>query len=61
MNSPPGTTLPSGCRPSAKTDDSIVVSSRGYLLWVGHFDWRGAESEFRRAVELAPESGDAKF
>jgi len=33
--------------------------ARGWLLDMGDLDWRGAEAEYRRAFELAPESGDA--
>jgi TolB-like protein/Flp pilus assembly protein TadD len=35
--------------------------ARGYVLLVADFDWRGAEAEYRRAVELAPNDGYAKF
>jgi TolB-like protein/Tfp pilus assembly protein PilF len=35
--------------------------ARGYLLQNADFNWRGAEAEFRRAVELAPNDGEAKF
>jgi serine/threonine protein kinase/Tfp pilus assembly protein PilF len=35
--------------------------ARGYLLQNADFDWHGAEIEFRRAVELAPNDGQAKF
>jgi TolB-like protein/Tfp pilus assembly protein PilF len=35
--------------------------ARGYVHLVADFDWRGAEAEFRRAVELAPNDGEAKF
>jgi len=35
--------------------------ARGWLLLRGDFDWRGAQAEFRRAMELAPNDGDAKF
>jgi serine/threonine protein kinase/Flp pilus assembly protein TadD len=35
--------------------------ARGYLLQNADFDWRGAEAEFRRALELAPNDGEAKF
>jgi TolB-like protein/Tfp pilus assembly protein PilF len=35
--------------------------SQGYLLQVADYDWRGAEAEFRRALALAPNDGDAKF
>ncbi len=33
--------------------------ARGWLLEMGDLDWRGAAAEYRRAFELAPESGDA--
>jgi TolB-like protein/Flp pilus assembly protein TadD len=33
--------------------------ARGWLLEMGDLDWRGAETEYRRALELTPESGDA--
>ena len=35
--------------------------ARGYLLQFADFDWRGAEAEFRRAMALAPNDGEAKF
>jgi TolB-like protein/Tfp pilus assembly protein PilF len=35
--------------------------ARGYVLLRTGFDWRGTEAEFRRAVELAPNDGQAKF
>jgi len=35
--------------------------ARGRLLQNADFDWRGAEAEFRRAMELAPNDGEAKF
>jgi len=35
--------------------------ARGYLFQNADFDWRRAETEFRRALELAPNDGDAKF
>jgi TolB-like protein/Tfp pilus assembly protein PilF len=34
--------------------------ARGGVLLLGDLNWRGAEAEFRRALELAPEDGDAK-
>jgi len=34
--------------------------ARGYLLRAD-FDWYGAEAEYRRAMELAPNDGEAKF
>jgi TolB-like protein/Tfp pilus assembly protein PilF len=35
--------------------------ARGYVLQNADFDWRGAEAEDRRALELAPNDGFAKF
>lgn len=35
--------------------------ARGYLLMLRDFDWQGSEAEFKRAVELAPEDGEALF
>ena len=35
--------------------------ARGWLLLRADFEWRGAEAEFRRAMELAPNDGDTKF
>ena len=35
--------------------------ARGRLLQNADFDWRGAEAEFRRALALAPNDGEAKF
>lgn len=35
--------------------------SRAYLLQSADFDWNGADTEFRRALQLAPEDGSAKF
>jgi TolB-like protein/Tfp pilus assembly protein PilF len=34
--------------------------ARGNVLYLARFDWRGAEAEFRRALELAPADGDVK-
>ena len=34
--------------------------ARGYLVHSCNLDWAGAEAEYRRAVELAPNSGEAK-
>jgi TolB-like protein/Tfp pilus assembly protein PilF len=34
--------------------------ARGFVLLTANFDWRGAEAEYRRALELAPADGDAK-
>jgi TolB-like protein/Flp pilus assembly protein TadD len=35
--------------------------ARGLALRLANFDWRGAEQEYRRALELAPADGDAKL
>ena len=35
--------------------------ARGQLLMLRDFDWHDAEAEFKRAVELAPDEGDALF
>lgn len=35
--------------------------ARGYLLMLRDFDWKGSEGEFKRAVELAPDDGEALF
>jgi TolB-like protein/Tfp pilus assembly protein PilF len=35
--------------------------ARGYLLQIADLNWRVAEAEFRRAMELAPNDADAKF
>ena len=35
--------------------------ARGSVLLSVDFDWRGAEAEYRRATELAPNDGAAKF
>jgi len=35
--------------------------ARGSVLLNVDFDWRGAEAEFRRAMELAPNDGWAKY
>ena len=35
--------------------------ARGYLLIVSDFDWAGSEAEYRRAEQLAPNDGRAKY
>ncbi|HYM43631.1 MAG TPA: TIR domain-containing protein [Steroidobacteraceae bacterium] len=53
----------------AAADRALVLSpdlaaahlARGELLRVADFDWRGAESEYRRALTLAPSDGEATF
>jgi TolB-like protein/Flp pilus assembly protein TadD len=44
---------------SLSPDLASAHIARGWLLDMGDLDWRGAEAEYRRAFELAPESGDA--
>jgi TolB-like protein/Tfp pilus assembly protein PilF len=56
-------------RARAAADRALALSpelaaahvARGYLLLNADFDWRGAEAEYRRAMELAPNDGEAKF
>jgi TolB-like protein/Tfp pilus assembly protein PilF len=53
----------------AAADRALAISpdlaaahlARGYVLQNADLDWRGAQAEFRRASELAPNEGDAKF
>jgi TolB-like protein/Tfp pilus assembly protein PilF len=53
----------------AAADRAITLSpelaaahvARGQVLQWADFDWRGAEAEFRRATELSPNDGLAKF
>ena len=40
-------------------DLAAAHSVRGYLLVSADFDWAGAQAEFRRAVQLAPDDGDS--
>ena len=42
-------------------DQATTRITRGYLLMLRDFDWRGAEAELKRAVELAPDDGDAQY
>lgn len=35
--------------------------ARGYLLQNADFDWRGSDAQYRRALELARNDGEAKF
>ncbi|MDE2408466.1 MAG: tetratricopeptide repeat protein [Xanthomonadaceae bacterium] len=35
--------------------------ARGWLLMLRDFDWKNGEAELRKAVELAPEDGDALY
>jgi serine/threonine protein kinase/tetratricopeptide (TPR) repeat protein len=56
---PPGDTWPKAKTAALKAldlDDQIgeAHSSLGYVKWVYDLDWRGAEEEFHRAIELNP-------
>jgi TolB-like protein/Tfp pilus assembly protein PilF len=42
-------------------DLAAAHSARGYLLQVVDFDWHGAEAQYRRALELAPNDAQVKF
>lgn len=42
-------------------DQAPTHIARGQLLLLRDFDWRGGEAEFKRAVELAPDDGEALF
>jgi TolB-like protein/Tfp pilus assembly protein PilF len=35
--------------------------ARGFVLQYANFNWQGAEAEYRRGMELAPNDGEAKF
>jgi TolB-like protein/Flp pilus assembly protein TadD len=55
-------------RARAAAERALIVSpqlaaahlARGNVLQFGELDWRGAEAEYRRALELAPNNGVAK-
>jgi TolB-like protein/Tfp pilus assembly protein PilF len=40
---------------------AFAHAARGYLLLSADFDWRGAETEYRRAVQLAPRDPEMQF
>jgi TolB-like protein/tetratricopeptide (TPR) repeat protein len=44
---------------SLASDLTSAHIARGLLLEMADLDWAGAEAEYRRALELAPEDGDA--
>jgi serine/threonine-protein kinase len=46
-----------------KLDPDLAASHwvHGYLLTVADFDWSGAQAEYRRALELAPNDATTKF
>jgi len=48
---------------SLQLDTNLAAAhwARGYLLSVSDFDWAGAEAEYRRAEQLAPNDGRAKY
>jgi TolB-like protein/Tfp pilus assembly protein PilF len=46
---------------SLSPDLATAHLARGHLLLNADFDWRGSAAEFRRATELAPNDGWAKF
>lgn len=42
-------------------DQASTRIASGYLLMLRDFDWRGSEAELKRAVELAPDDGEALY
>ena len=42
-------------------DLSAAHNARGVLLQIVDFDWHGAEAQYRRALELAPNDAQVKF
>jgi TolB-like protein/Flp pilus assembly protein TadD len=42
-------------------DLAAAHNAQGYLLQVADFDWHGAEAQYRRALELAPNDALVKF
>jgi TolB-like protein len=42
-------------------DLAAAHNARGDLLQTANLDWRGAEAEYRRALELSPNDAQAKF
>jgi tetratricopeptide (TPR) repeat protein len=42
-------------------DLATAHGARGYLLLIADLDWHGAEAEYRRALALAPNDGQAKY
>ena len=40
---------------------AMAHNARGFVLLSGDFNWTGAEAEYRRAVQLAPNDGFAKY
>src|SRR4029453_12371328 len=44
---------------SLSPDLAAAHRARGYLLQRADLNWRGAEAEYRRAMELAPNNGEA--
>ena len=63
---PPSQVIPKAEAAALKAielDDSLVEAhvSLGNLRFQAEWDWRGAEAEFRRAIQLNPNSADAHF
>jgi tetratricopeptide (TPR) repeat protein len=42
-------------------DLAAAQLARGNILQLADFDWHGAQAEYRRALELAPQDSEAKF
>lgn len=42
-------------------DQAAAHVARGALLMLRDFDWKGSEAELRKAVELAPDDGEALY
>jgi TolB-like protein/Tfp pilus assembly protein PilF len=40
---------------------ALAHMARGYVLFNAHFDWGGAEAEYRRAARLAPRDPEMQF
>lgn len=40
---------------------ALAHAARGYLLLAGDFDWGGAQTEYRRAAQLAPRDPEMQF
>ena len=46
---------------SLEPDLATAHTARAYLLFTADLDWRGAENEYRRALQLAPDDEDARI
>jgi eukaryotic-like serine/threonine-protein kinase len=63
---PPGEVVPQARAAALKAielDDTLAEAhiSLGNVRFQSEFDWRGAEKEFRRAIQLNPNSAEAHF